>query len=414
MRKSVRPRTVLLNGSLILIGAALALLAMELLLRAAPNLAPAKVRVNPPVRRSEPRGDKAYDIRLSDGDLFHWLEGRIAPLKPDQDPIVARVLLEIDSNGFRNSAPVEYSYEVVVLGDSFAIGKNVASPWPARLADYSGLAVLNLGQSAFGPQDEFNVLERYGLQEQPAWIVMAFFEGNDLHDAGAYERANPFIVTRLGNYILTRAVEEWKVGQTNEVDRDDVRQLKDKAYQYPIPVELRAEDVQMAFFPPYVSWLSASREIIELSENFRLVTESILSIDQLADEINAELLLVYIPSKPHVYLEYVSQAEILRRVFEDVNEVTLDGSGFLMLSADSVSPRDVYLRSDDQSQLMAKLAEEESIAFLDLTQIFKAEAANGVELYYPFDTHWNQKGHDLAAQAIADRMRTTEVLPLEN
>ena len=414
MRKSVRPGAVLLNGSLVLIGAALALLAMELLLRAAPNLAPAEVRVNPPVRRIEPHVDEVYDVRLSDGDLFHWLEGRIAPLNPEQDPVVARVLLEIDSNGFRNSAPVKNSYEVVVIGDSFTIAKNVAFPWPARLADYLGLDVLNLAQSAFGPQEELNVLERYGLQKQPTWIVMAFFEGNDLHDAGAYERANPFIVTRLGKYILTRAVEKWEVGQTSEVDRDDVRQLKDTAYLYPILVELRANDVQMAFFPPYVSWLSASLETIEPSENFRLVAESILSVQQLSKEINAEFLLVYIPSKPHVYLEYVSEAEILRSVFEDVKEVSLDGSGLLGFSADSVLPKDVYLRSDDQEQLLKNFAAEENIEFLDLTPIFKAEAAKGVELYYPYDTHWNQTGHDLAAQAIAERMRSTEAPTSEN
>jgi len=41
---------------------------------------------------------------------------------------------------------------------------------------------------------------------------------------------------------------------------------------------------------------------------------------------------------------------------------------------------------------------------LDLTPHFRAEAASGAELYYPFDTHWNQNGHNLAAQAIANKM----------
>jgi SGNH hydrolase-like domain, acetyltransferase AlgX len=60
---------------------------------------------------------------------------------------------------------------------------------------------------------------------------------------------------------------------------------------------------------------------------------------------------------------------------------------------------------DDQANLLAEFAAEQDISFLDLTSYFQKEADAGAELYYPYDTHWNQIGHDLAAEAIARFMK---------
>jgi SGNH hydrolase-like domain, acetyltransferase AlgX len=38
--------------------------------------------------------------------------------------------------------------------------------------------------------------------------------------------------------------------------------------------------------------------------------------------------------------------------------------------------------------------------FLDLSSVLQDEAGTGTELYYPFDTHWNQLGQDLVARSI--------------
>jgi len=38
--------------------------------------------------------------------------------------------------------------------------------------------------------------------------------------------------------------------------------------------------------------------------------------------------------------------------------------------------------------------------FSTLPSIFQEEASKGVKLYYPFDTHWNQRCHDLTAESI--------------
>ena len=67
------------NAVLASLGLVIALVLAEILMRAFPNLIPAEVRVNPPARRVKAFVDETYDLRQSDGDLFHYMRGTIAP-----------------------------------------------------------------------------------------------------------------------------------------------------------------------------------------------------------------------------------------------------------------------------------------------------------------------------------------------
>ena len=196
--------------SLALLGLAIALGLVEMLMRAFPNWVPSEVRVNPPARRVKAFIDETYDLRQSDGDLYYYMRGNIVPLSPDQDQVIAHVHMITDANGFRNSPPEKATYDIVALGDSFTRASGVATPWPQKLAEYTGSDVLNLGDVGLGPQDELKVLRQYGLKKQPQWVILAYFEGNDLYDAASYEQANPFILFRFGKYILARSIEAWQ------------------------------------------------------------------------------------------------------------------------------------------------------------------------------------------------------------
>ncbi|NJL96109.1 MAG: hypothetical protein HC915_21455, partial [Anaerolineae bacterium] len=43
--------------------------------------------------------------------------------------------------------------------------------------------------------------------------------------------------------------------------------------------------------------------------------------------------------------------------------------------------------------------------FIDLTPAFQEAALRGERLFYKYDTHWNQAGHDLAGQVVAEALR---------
>jgi len=388
--------SVLGNIALALLGLGMALGLMEFLLRTYPNLVPRDVRVDPPVRRIPTSNSQTYDVKLSSGDLYYWMRGSIAPVPPDQDTVLAQVHLTTDANGFRNSLSESARYDIVALGDSFTVGGNVASPWPQMLAEFSESSVLNLGEAGDGPQQELEILRRYGLAPSPRWVILAYFEGNDLYDAASYAQASPFILPRFGKYIVERGLEALSESRSASAEA-----IIKPSYRYPIEVTVGGTDLGMAFFSYYISWLSVNSEAIESSQNYRLVGESILKMRELSESEEARFLLVYVPSKEHVYLPYLNDADLLEPVFTDVPTLELDGAGFLQFTSESATPELTRQHMDDQVNLWADFAAGQNIFFLDLTSTFQEEAGIGAELYYPFDTHWNQSGHDLAAQTIA-------------
>jgi hypothetical protein len=299
-----------------------------------------------------------------------------------------------DGNGFRNSPPEKDRYDIIALGDSFTRASGVASPWPQILEKNAGVDVLNLGDVGFGPQDELKVLQRYGIIKRPQLVIMAYFEGNDLYDAGAYEQANPFILFRFGRYILDRSVKAWQQTDSSPTD------AAPRNYRYPISVPINHKKLEMVFFPSYISWLALSREEIEASRNYREVCETILQVQKEAESAGAQFLFVYLPSKSHVYLPYIDDAKTQERIFSNVPRLALDEKDFIQFTGEKATPELIRQHMDDQAYLLAEFAAEHNILFFDLTPAFQDAAGAGEELYFAFDTHWNQHGHDLAAAAI--------------
>jgi hypothetical protein len=59
---------------------------------------------------------------------------------------------------------------------------------PATVARLLDCTVANLGQSAYGPQQELAVLKRFGASLGPRLCIWTFYEGNDLDDVERYEQ----------------------------------------------------------------------------------------------------------------------------------------------------------------------------------------------------------------------------------
>jgi acetyltransferase AlgX (SGNH hydrolase-like protein) len=386
---------ILGNVVLVLLGLVIALGLAEMLLRTFPNWVPVEVRVNPPARRVKAYVNETYDLKQSDGDLWHYMQGNIVPLSPDQDHVIAHVHMITDANGFRNSPPEKATYGIVALGDSFTRGTGVATPWPQKLAEYAGSDVLNLGDVGFGPQDELKVLRQYGLKKQPQWVILAYFEGNDLYDAASYEQANPLILLRFGKYIFNKGLEARHGKRSDSASATAISNDR-----YPISMTINHKDLEMVFFSSYISWLSLSGEAMEDSKDYRLVRETILQMQEISEAQGANFLLVYLPTKSHVYLPYLNDPETISQIFTDVPKLELDSAGWIQFTNKTATPELTYQHMDDQARLLADFAAENHIRFLDLTPIFQKEASQGTELYYPFDTHWNQLGQDLAAESI--------------
>ena len=99
-----------------------------------------------------------------------------------------RFRFQTDSEGFRNSA-VRERFQIAALGDSFtdAMTMEAEASWPLQLEKHLGVTVQNYGTAGFGPQQEARVLEDFVARHRPRVVVLAYFAGNDLFDAEAFD-----------------------------------------------------------------------------------------------------------------------------------------------------------------------------------------------------------------------------------
>ena len=111
-----------------------------------------------------------------------------------------------DSYGFRNSSPWPRRADIVVLGDSMAFSYGVEDneAWPNILAEQlPGSRIINLGLIGAAPQQYFRIYETFGQSLEPALVVFCLFPGNDVNDAGRFERWES--AGSKGNYYLQRS-----------------------------------------------------------------------------------------------------------------------------------------------------------------------------------------------------------------
>ncbi|MEO7158010.1 MAG: hypothetical protein ABI039_10630, partial [Vicinamibacterales bacterium] len=158
-------------------------------------------------------------LRANVDTLNEWREGDIVRMGFIPPPTVPRPLhrfsFRTDAEGFRNPAVREH-FDIAALGDSFTDAMTMAaeSSWPAQLERITGSTVQNYGTAGFGPQQELLVLKDTIARHRPGTVVLAFFAGNDIFDAEAFDKFQ-----RSGG-LQRREAQGWRVkGIVSRFDR---------------------------------------------------------------------------------------------------------------------------------------------------------------------------------------------------
>ncbi len=112
-------------------------------------------------------------------------------LRPGRFRFVNRefdVELQVNRQGLRDTEEALSGPEVIVLGDSFAMGWGVAQEqaFPQRLASLTGLKVLNAGVPSYGTAREVKLLER--LDSTRTRFLLVQYDENDHNENEALER----------------------------------------------------------------------------------------------------------------------------------------------------------------------------------------------------------------------------------
>jgi hypothetical protein len=393
---SSRKRTSLLAKlSLVFGGILAAYLVITLLLTLFPSLVPSN---NPYERKTEGTTVEMI-VKITDGDMFAWFPGKVRP--PAEDTILQQFTLSWDADGFRVPARLAERYPIAAFGDSFTEAANVPYPWPDKLAEVLEVPVYNYGYRDYGPLEVAKAVSEFAPKETRTWLLYAYFAGNDIvnnNRTTLIEERSPFF---LMPHLAERAAG---------VITTPAPQPTSEHYDFPLPVIIGGNFYEMVFFPNYIWAQLAPSEGFEASRSFQMVGEQ---LDAMEKSVPAEtcLALIFSPTKEQLYYRYIyeSDHQWIRGVGQ---EPYIDQNRLIQY-------RERPYNADEESYLLEHLTDQRDAItrlmqsksrwhFIDLLPAFEEAVGRGELLYYPYDTHWNQAGHALAAQVIADYLRQAE------
>jgi len=288
-----------------------------------------------------------------------------------------------DSNGFRTDSLAHA--DVVALGDSFLeFGLNESDTFSKRLEKRTGLRVSNLGLAWYGPYQYIHLLERYGIRQKPKYALFCFFEGNDIDDieeylkwqqGGAYHNWDQFSKNFFQRYLIA-------IHQSVYYAR---LRIYERKHSEEYPRKLVALSLNGKVYESKFNYMNDGRSDAELLKTWDWIhlREILGKFKELCVRNSIVPVVVFIPSKEHIYTQYSSQ-----------------NSGINWLNI-----RDQQIRSAPNREMaMIRLCEDLQITLVDLVPWFDSLAKKGNLLYYPFDTHWNSEGRESAAAYIAGKL----------
>jgi hypothetical protein len=340
-------------------------------------------------------------FRYSDGDMFVLQRGRVKP--PEEDVIIGQWTLKWDADGFRVPAMTAQHYPIAALGDSFTEGANVARPWSDVLASLLDVPVRNYGYRGYGPIEMAQVAEQFLDDDARSWVLYAHFSGNDLTNANRRDAIERSPLARM----------EWLLRQAEANAELMAIEPTDDAI-YPVPVIIGGSYYELAFYEELLWWQVAPEGGFLGTATFNTIGDSLDTVGaQVSDETCRAV--IFIPSKEQIYYPYIYPSS--RNLFnQSFHETVIDDANRVVLGGATL-PReeiDAYIaRLGEQRAAIGELAEQQGWFFIDLLEPFQEAAAQEQLLYYIYDGHWNQEGHNLAAKTIAEFMQTqTDKCPL--
>ena len=342
------------------------------------------------------------EFRLSDGDLFFHMPDDIKPIPPEEDIVLSAHTISWDDDGFRVPALEAENYSIVALGDSFTEGANVAVPWPDALAANLETPVQNYGFSGYGPYENAATAEEFFPDNDSIdWVLYAYFSGNDLSDANRGLDKELMVMSPLNMIPWLAQRAEQAVSQPQSENSTE-----EQFYKYPVPVIIGGNYYEMAFLEYMLWWQNFPPEGIEHTATYRIIKESFQRVEAASPE--ACHALIFLPMKEQVYYPYIRAHQwvndnMQRVVAEDDAKISLEPAPFP--EEEEPAFRENLLRHRD---MMHDLADDLGWHFVDLLDPFTERIAQGDLLYYRYDGHWNQAGHDFAAEVIAESLQNAE------
>jgi len=389
-----------------------------------PRLIPPRVLANLPFGGNYlyPRGTGTHEFRPDLGfkprphvkvEYFYTNDlARYGQVPPVYDYPSTHILFATDSQGFRNREDATTA-DIVVLGDSFTELPYLpyGEIWPNLLARRTGLRVRNLAVSGYGPIQEAVVLRRWGLAYRPRTVLLGFYEGNDILDCEEFDRFRRsglsyplWLVRRYGGRMgwlhrrpivavlrllalpYEKVAESWRSG-SGAASRHRFN---------PVEFEAGGKRLKIGLLSVNLKLLSADAEKVRAQRGWPLCKRALREMKELCDRAGARFVLIYIPTKERVYLPLVRG----RFTPEDLHDFVASYHGEIAATNPEAFEAALFRNLDATGQVVLGFCRSAGIESLDLTPVFRAAAARGEMVYFPYDSHWNALGNRIAAREI--------------
>jgi hypothetical protein len=295
-----------------------------------------------------------------------------------------------DGIGFRDDG-IAPPVDSVFIGDSYVwgFGVELADSLSERYEALTGGDAVNLGMTSWtSPVQYARVLERYGAPLKPRYAFVEALVQNDFGD--------------LPNFLAweasgsAKSYPEWMTDRVMRYEPDALGyQLRRLVYDHSALGRLLSDRIQFGIRNPDTAPDDAVAHVtgdgLDLylnraefpesgagadPEQVRLFRQALVSTRDIAVRHGIRLVVFVCPTKELVYQDR----------FPDTAS---------------------RAARDWRYDVLLELLRETGIPHLDLLPVLRAAAADGgPQLYFARDTHWNARGHDVAARALAEFVAT--------
>lgn len=248
---------------------------------------------------------------------------------------VAPGIAGFDEWGFRNRA-VPSRANVVAIGDSHTYGNTATmdDSWPSVLARTSGLEVYNMGLGGYGPNQYHYLLTTKALRLHPDWVVCGLYMGDDFENAFSithgleYWRAlrnegwddvnadiwgvheDPVWAAGFRNWLSENSIVYRIIFHgpllENVKQRFQFGQLANNSDPYTTTLVVDDKNIREAFRPIAMA-TRIDQTSGQIREGMRITFELLKKMDRACREVGCRFLVVIIPTKETVFSDYLEK-----------------------------------------------------------------------------------------------------------
>ncbi len=321
--------------------------------------------------------------------------------------------LTMDRYGYRNKE-VQENYDIVVVGDSFAVGSHVSDEqaWSVLLSARLRQSVYNLGVSGADPQVYLNNFVQLGMKFRPTIVLLVVYEGNDFRSSEAKDVSKESgLGEKISRMTKSSPVTAGLRRLSSEVFETINADAPVEGYQalfgwMPVRVGPGKDADFYSFKPKRLWYLYGDESVFGQSEEWKFTAGVLLKMKQVAEKEGFRLVIVYAPSKPHV---------VLPEIEPDITPEQM--RSFVAYASKSLPPAAEFKKRmfdslDSQENVLREYCVEHDIEFVSTTQLLQRESRAGNQTYYTYDQHWTPHGNKLVARVVGDYLNAAEAEPV--